>query len=340
MKKKWPLIILLLLALAAAGFGVYHHYASKTRFNNAYVNGNTPGNLYNAGLFCESGGTVFFSNPSDGNRLYSMNADGSGLRKLSDDMVSFLNADANYVYYVRNNTREGVPFSFLNINTDSLCRIDRDGGKVLILDPEPCMYASLIGNYVYYLRYDKADATSLYKVKIDGSGMEQVSKNPYFTCSAEGQYLYYNGLEQDHDIKQLDTSMDSESTIFYGNCWMPVVKDAGTAWYMDVDSDYRLAFADFSSGSKTLLTKERVDCYNISPGYIYYQRNKSPALCRMKADGAGFEVIEEGIFTDLNLCGDYLYFRDFKTGIMYRAQDAPGSSVELFNPGIDTSGRK
>ena len=67
------------------------------------MNGNTAGNLYNGGLFCEYDGTVYFSNPSDGGKLYSMSPDGSNLAKLCDDTVSYINADEHYLYYVRNN---------------------------------------------------------------------------------------------------------------------------------------------------------------------------------------------------------------------------------------------
>ena len=78
--------------------------------NSGYVNGNSAGNLYNGGLFCESNGTVFFSNPSDNHRLYSMNPDGSDMKKLSDDTVSYIYADDHYVYYVRNNKSEDTNF--------------------------------------------------------------------------------------------------------------------------------------------------------------------------------------------------------------------------------------
>ena len=57
----------------------FRHMASKTIMNTGYVNGNTGSNLYNNGLFCENGDTLFFSNPDDGLRLYSMNRDGTDL---------------------------------------------------------------------------------------------------------------------------------------------------------------------------------------------------------------------------------------------------------------------
>ena len=71
--KKLPVILTIgLIVIVASVFSVVYHYQNKTKYNESYVNGNTAGNLYNAGLFCESNGTVFFANPDDKYRLYSM----------------------------------------------------------------------------------------------------------------------------------------------------------------------------------------------------------------------------------------------------------------------------
>lgn len=336
MKKTIPIIIILFVVLGTIGFGVYHYFSAKTKFNDSYVNGNSAGNLYNGGLFCENGGTIFFSNPSDQYRLYSMDLNGDNLKKLCDDTASFINADSNYVYYIRSNTITTAAFSFLNRNTDSLCRIDRNGSKkILILDEEPSMHASLVGNYIYYLRYDSADATSLYKIRIDGNKQEQVDKNPYFTCSASGPYIYYNGLERDHFIWRRDTQTDEDGILYGGNCWMPIVVNDATAYFMDCDNNYKLASADLATEEKTILSNDRVDCYNVYGNYIYFQRNDSeePALCRMRTDGTEYEIITRGNYAEINVASNYVYFRDFRSGTMYRASTESGSAVEIYNPG-------
>ena len=63
MKKRLPIIIIAVLVVVFAGLGFYSHQKSKIKYNTSYVNGNTAGNLYNAGLFCEKNGTVYFANP-------------------------------------------------------------------------------------------------------------------------------------------------------------------------------------------------------------------------------------------------------------------------------------
>ncbi len=93
MKKRLPIIIIAVLVVVFAGLGFYSHQKSKIKYNTSYVNGNTAGNLYNAGLFCEKNGTVYFANPDDDYRLYSMDTNGNHLKKLSYDRVMYINAD-------------------------------------------------------------------------------------------------------------------------------------------------------------------------------------------------------------------------------------------------------
>ena len=214
-------LVLAVIILIIAGYAVFYYLSNKTQWNDTYVNGNTAGNLYNNGLFCERDGMVYFSNPNDSHYLYSMDLQTGETEKLYEDIASFINADDRYVYYVRNNVAKDFQFSFLHFNTNSLCRYDLKTGKVKILDSAPSIYASLIGNYIYYIHYTTETASTLYRIKIDGSEAEQVDTNPYFTCSANGQYLYYNGIEKDHNIYQMDTATGTSQTICSGNYWMP-----------------------------------------------------------------------------------------------------------------------
>ncbi len=337
-KKHLTLVLFLVVLVLAVGGGVGVYLMNRTHFNDGYVNGNTPGNLYNEGLVCEYDGLIYFANPSDRDRLYCMDEDGTNLTKLCDDTVSFINVDEDYVYYIRNNPGSSGDFSFLTFNTNSLCRIDREGGEnsILILDEEPSLYASLVGNYIYYLRYSESDGSALYKVKIDGSGQKQVSASPFFTSSASGPYIYYNGIDNEHYLWRLNTEDDSTGMLYGGNCWMPTVVDDATVYYMDCDSNYAIARADIATGEKTLLCEDRTDCYNVWGDYVYFQRNdaKNPALCRVKTDGSGYEVLTGGNHMNIQTTSEYVYFREYESEQTYRMPHDNPQEIELFYPGI------
>lgn len=315
-KRIVSLILLFLLATAI----LVHYFTNRTHFNTDYVNGNTPGNLYNKGLFCEANGKIYFSNPSDNHYLYSMNPDGSEVEFLYDDVASYINADEHYLYYVRNNGNKDTAFSFLHVNINSLCRYDLSTGDVLILDSAPSIYASLVGNKIYYLHYDKANATALYSVDIDGSDKKMVNKIPYYTCSADGQYLYYNGLEQDHNIYQFDSETENQRLLYEGNYWMPQITDP-SIYFLDSMNHYALVRLDFATTETTTLTTDRIDTYNVYGDWIYFQRNEksngNAALCRIHTDGTGYEVVQEGNYTDIHVTDSYVYFRSFDNETTY-----------------------
>ena len=64
--------------------------------------GNSAGNLYNGGMFCEYNGKVYFANPYDGNAMYVMDTDGSHMKKLIATSVSNICAGGKYLFYFQN----------------------------------------------------------------------------------------------------------------------------------------------------------------------------------------------------------------------------------------------
>ena len=334
MKNVKKVLIPIALILIVAGYAFYH-YTTRTRFNDAYVNGNTAGNLYNNGIFCEHGGMVYFSNPDDNHYLYSMDTVSGETKKLYEDVASFINADDHYVYYVRNNIAKDFQFSFLHFNTNSLCRYDLRTGNVKILDPDPSIYASLIGNYIYYIHYDTETSSTLYRVKIDGSQKEQVDTSPYFTCSANGQYLYYNGIEKDHNIYQMDTMNNLSQTLCVGNYWMPSA-DNENIYFLDCEANYSLVRLGRSQETPVQLSSDRIETYNVYGNLVFFQRNNldgDAALCCMQTDGSNYRVIREGNFTNLNATSQYLYFSAVgEESTIYRTPINGSGEISVFNP--------
>lgn len=334
--KKIIIGIIVVLLLGAGIFAVTQLSNPETKMNQGYVNGNTAGNLYNGGLFCEHNGEIFFSNPSDGGKLYSMDSNGKNLKKLSEDVATYINADENYVYYIRNNAGESLDFNFVAFHRNALVRINRNGGNLVILDTEPCLYASLIGNYIYYIHYDQLEASTLYKVRIDGEEQQQVMNEAVFTCNADGQFFYYNGMSSDGSIHRYDTVSDTSATIYVGNSFQPIVKDGVDVYYIDGNTNCSIVHTNLNFDNPTFITKDSVDAYNVHGSTIYYQRfdeDGDSALCMIKNDGTGFEELRKGDFCDIHVTSYYVFFRDFHTKEMYFFSRTNPYVIEKFDPG-------
>jgi len=331
-------IIIGILVIALIGGGVFLSTKlsnPETKMNSGYVNGNTAGNLYNGGFFCEYNGVIFFSNPSDGGKLYSMDSNGKNLKKLTDDVATYINADENYVYYVRNNAGESLDFNFVAFHRNALVRVNHDGKNLVILDTEPCLYASLVGNYIYYIHYDQLEASTLYKVRIDGEEQQQVMSESVFTCNADGQFFYYNGMSSDGSIHRYDTVSDTSTVVYAGNCFQPIVKDGVDVYYIDGDTDCSIVHTNMNFDNPTFITRDSVDAYNVHGSYIYYQRfdKEGSALCMIKNDGTEFEVLREGDYCDIHVTSYFVFFRDFHTKEMYYFTRTNPYVIEKFDPG-------
>ena len=309
---------------------------TETIMNKGYVNGNTAGNLYNGGLFCEYNGVIYFSNPSDDGKLYSMDSNGKNLKKLTDDNATYINVDDNYIYYVRNNSGSNLNFNFVAFHRNALVRVDHNGKNLVLLDTEPCMYASLVGNYIYYIHYDKLEASSLYKVRIDGEEQQQVMSEAVFTCNADGQFFYYNGMSNDGAIHRYDTVSDTSIIVYAGNSFQPIVQNGTDVYYIDGNSNCSIVHTNLNFDEPTYVTKDSVDSYNLHDNTIYYQRykkNGESGLCMINNDGTGFQEIRKGDFCDIHVTTYYVFFRDYHSKEIYYFSRSNPYQIERFNPG-------
>jgi hypothetical protein len=248
----------------------------------------------------------------------------------------YINADSHYIYYVRNNEHGSASFGFFTFNNNSLCRMDRNGKNVTVLDPDPCIYATLIGNYVYYLHYDTETATTLYKVGIDGEDRQNVYSPYLFTCSALGQYFYSSGTQSDGALYQYDTVTDQMTMVYDCICYKPIVTSDNNAYYLDVDHNNTLVHTNIQSGNPVTLTTDSIDLYNVYGSYIYYQRysETEPALCMVKNDGSDYQVLSYGNYSNINVTSYYIYFTDYQTQQMYYTSTSNPGELQEFHPGV------
>lgn len=328
------LVLALLLTTGYVGTGLMKK-KSKTIMNNGFVNGNTASNLYNGGIFCEFEGTIYFSNPSDSWKLYSMDANGGNLKKLANDIPTYINVDENYIYYIRNNPSDSLDFTYVSFYRNALVRMNHDGSNTLVLDTEPSLYASLIGNYIYYLHYDTDDGSTLYKVRIDGEEQKQIMERSVFTCNADGQYFYYNGMDVDGNIHRFDTVSDTTVTVYEGNCFQPVIS-GNDVYYIDGNTNYSIVHTNLNYDNPTYVTRDSVDSYNVYGSYIYYQKfdkKEGSALCMIKNDGSEFQIIREGDFSSIHVTSYYIFFKEYHSGEIYYCPRNNPTEVSLFRPG-------
>ena len=324
------IIVIIVFAVLFGGGYILYSILHDTQMNADDANGNYSGNLLNEGVFCEYEGKVYFANPDHSDYLYVMNPDGSDKKLLVKDSVRSINVCGKYIYYTRIDSHEGTSFAFLNIDRYSLCRADLDGTNTKILDGDPCMSATLVGNYIYYIHYDKQNASTFRRIRIDGKDRQEISPNPYVPSGVMGNTIYYNELDGSHDIMALDTGSLASAPAFYGNCSNVIVKD-GYLYFMDNANGYAVTRVPMGTDKKDTVVHKRVDCFNVSDKYVYYQTVGSNAnFCRKPLIGGDEEVIASGSFCDISVTSTYVYFRLYGTNKVYKIPaNEPGNAQDF-----------
>lgn len=315
--------VICLILLAALGFAGM--FLNRVSMNPNGTIGNSAGNINNDGLFCEYNGRVYFSNAADKGCLYSMTPEETDVKLLNKMQVRNILAGGKYLFFYQ--TGSASKSDMMQIQgVRSFCRSDLKSKSVTTLTRDLVVTGQLVNNYLYLLT-NNASGISFYKLKIDKSEQVELANyniNP--ACARDG-IIYYNGTLNDHYLYTLNTATDVSSELWRGNLWFPVL-DGDYVYYMDVANNYRLCRYSLVMDEIQVLTDDRVDCFNVGSGYVYYQKNDSvsPQLKCMRTDGSDDHAIAEGNYTHINMTSRYVYFQPF--GDDYTTYHSPlGSST-------------
>lgn len=312
--------------------------STRIPLNDDNTVGNTAGNLNNKGYFCEYDGRVYFANAYDNYALYSMNADESDVKKIHEGATSYINAGGNYLYYVTSGNDRSNPGSFRGAY--GIYRSKLNGKNVTGMDRCYVAAMQLCGNYLYYSKIDTKTSMSLEKIKIDKKDKQTVNPNTMMNpnCYVDGT-IYYNGTDRDHYLYALNTATDNSSVIWQGNIWNPIYLN-GYVYYMDVENNYRLCRYSIYDNVVEVLTNDRIDTFNVYDSYIYYQTNSqtAPALKRMYVDGSSQETVRDGIYANINITSEYVYFNLFgEPTPVYKTSTYGPVNVTTFDAGMQAA---
>lgn len=333
MKKKYIIIPLIIAAAAALAAAV----ALSTRSRNSVPDnpdtliGNTSGNLYNGGMFCEIDGYVYFSNPYDNNALYRMRPDESEAERLIASQTSSINADSKYLYFYQSGSGSGAGFGYV-VSSTGVYRAQKDDPKnIKCLDKIVGAHVVLAGNSVFYTR--AGDTVALARIDISGENREIVLEKDILPASIDGSYFYYaNNDGTNLHVMAMNRNTGSSRKAFAEDIYMPIV-EGETLYGIDVHNDYALVRINLSDGSRLTLDAVRTDILNVTDSYIYYQTSgPEPQLRRIAKDGSNMEVVANGAYNTINATSRYVYFTQFNSTLpVYKTPVSGAVNVTTFD---------
>ncbi len=330
-------LLIMLSAITLIGIvGVFIYSLNRTFYNDEEEQGNWAGNIMNGGLFCEQDDIIYFSNDNDNGSLYAMISGGTQFKKLHDDKAVYLNADENYIYYIRaNNTRENNNAGILMFNNTGMYRINQNGKNMKVISSNPGSHLTLKGNYLYYQNYDVDSGLYLFRQKIDGSLERLLLKESVIPSAIMEGRLYFAGFEKNHNLNSLDLSSLTTRTDIKGNIAYPMFI-GDFIYYLDLNDNYAIKRMGRDGSDPTVLVDERSSTYNITTSgkYLYYQIDdqENSRISRINLETMETELISEGNFKQIHVTKNYVFFKDFNNTNTY-IQEADGKlDISVFNP--------
>ncbi len=305
------IIIFLIIVLAVAGGIVAYINSNKFEYNDADATGNTAGNLYNGGLFCEYDGYIYFANPNDYNQLYRMDENGENLQKIHSDKPKYLNMYNDYIYYVRFNHNSGQEVVFRG-NVFGVYRLSLSENTAEELYEDLVDSLTLSGNKLYFQSYNDEDLIEVKSIGIDGKKLEKVSTDDYLPLSVYNGEIYYSNVSYNHNIVKIDVDNNMPITVKEGNYYMPIVEE-NILYYIDVEAGYKLMKENLDTGVSEILSEDKCINYNVSTKYgiIYYQCENDETdhrLMMMDLDGGNATLVEKGDFSNIHITKNYTYY--------------------------------
>lgn len=324
MNKKIKIILgILIIILAIAILVMVGTLLKKSKIipnNEPGTIGNTAGNLYNNGLFCEYNGTVFFSNIYDNGNLYAMDPGQTNLRRITLGNISYINAAGSNLYYYATSTGNQSGLGYMR-NAHGIYRCDFNGKNNLMLAGALSDGVLLVDSDIYYTSFSENENLGNADVTVRRIDINGLKDDPLFVehivlGSVYAEQIYYAGVTLDHNLHTFNTLQYISEEALDIPMYLPIISGS-YIYYLDLRDDYHLKAYSMSDGSVQTIVNERIDTYNVYNNIIYYQ-NVNPdsyALKRIYTDGTGEEIVRVGVFKNINITSEYTYFEPFGDSI-------------------------
>lgn len=325
-------MVLCIIAVIITALGLFSYFTNRIETNPANATGNTAGNLLNGGKFCEYNGVIYFSNPYDMGRLYSMNSDCTKVTKLTDDCVNSINAYGKHLYYLRNNRNTANQQSIISQGQMyAVVRYRLSNGNIKALATGYSTDLSLSGNtLIYNTAVDGMDVTAT--VQIDGSDKKVIADINVNNASIVDNFIYFSSNYDKHEVYTMSVNSGTTHLYLDSNTYM-ASRTEDALYYIDLDNDYALTKIDLKTNLRSVITTDHVVLYNVYDNVIFYQKeNDTHEVVRINTDGTNRSVIYTGDVSSISCTSRYTFLQKFGSNTLYRIQTFGTPILENFYP--------
>jgi len=274
--------------------------------------GNTNGNIANGGLVAAANGRIYYSNVSDGGKLYSMKPDGSSKKKICEDSASYINVMGNKIYY-SNGSDKGNLY-VINIDGTDRQKLYDNG----FFPGAGVSFIHMVSDRIYFITYDGPGPIdrpiyALYSIKADSTDPQKLTNAFAVWCFdvVDGR-IYFPG----YSMKTDGTDPQKLSGVGGGVNGNDFTIAGGRVYFCNSSDGNSLYVRDFDGGNPQKLNDVSIDFVNIANGCIYYSNGSDgESLYSMKMDGSSQQKLNNEPSASINIAGGRIYY--MSGGAMY-----------------------
>lgn len=141
------------------------------------------------------GDWLYYSNWSDGHRIYKMKTDGTEKQGISDDAASQIAVVADGLVYLK--------WSATGAKDNLIYKISFDGQGKKELSKNPADNLNIVDQWVYY--NNRADNYRPYKIRLDGTDERKISEQSIFFMVVDQNWIYYSNPVDEGKLYKMTT---------------------------------------------------------------------------------------------------------------------------------------
>lgn len=313
-----PLLIVLLLVIFMVNFGlidkmpfkIYYHNRKisgleKIYFQENNLLGNTENNINNYGGIVEKGGKIFYI--KDHSNIYKTDKNFSFetriVKRSSPHGLQYLNLLDDWLIY-----REGK----------AIKRVKTDGSQMdTIFDLAYTLDIHLLDNYLYFILVE--DGFKLYRMDINGEGLEKILDKEVADIAIYDNKLYYSYKEKDMGyLKTLDLQEDKD--VLMANLYTnDMILDKNIIYYIDGDNR-KLYQYDLLNKEKKQITEDEISKFLKDEKAIYYMGkgengfHPGRGLYKIDLDDGSQVKLNDDVFMEtILLIDDWILYKSANT---------------------------
>jgi hypothetical protein len=258
--------------------------------------GNTYGNLNSGGLIAKKGNWRYFRNQTDNGYLYKINNLSTEIKKVCDDMPSYINVIGNWIYY--SNVSDNC----------NLYKIRTDGSERTRLNSDFVQGINIIDNWIYYVSYG-----TIYKIRMDGSERTNIISDNISYINVVGDVIYYNTKYTNFNssLYKINTNGTGKTKVCDGAEYFNYYD--GYIYYTSASpyGNNILHKIKPDGSNETTINTSRTASLIVSYGGIFYSGifDGYSAVCYTTLDGTTTRTISTNFAADISVLGDSLYIQ-------------------------------